>query len=281
MDIFNFYKDLFSPLVRRLASKWTVVGMSLLAIVLVLTLLVPNLQINPTQLKSVVTIGWTTSEGAPSTDYTFTGVGDSTPFQLALNALPTSGGKIQVVGSTTGVINFTSTVSRAINNVIIEGPGLGVTFSHDASTPLFSVGSQTGWVFRDISTDAGGITLAADTLLNNVTLGATHYVQKSATGVTGYPVYEGVTAGNITTTDLDAPTGRTATYVIAASNATALEKAQADYLCDGTADEVQINAAAALGLNIQLSQGTFYVDSDIIVDDTFTKVEQISVMKWK
>ncbi len=37
------------------------------------------------------------------------------------------------------------------------------------------------------------------------------------------------------------PTGRTASYVIAASDATAREKAQADVVCDGVADDVEIN----------------------------------------
>jgi hypothetical protein len=41
------------------------------------------------------------------------------------------------------------------------------------------------------------------------------------------------TFGTATATTLNAPTGRGATYVIAASNATATEKAQADYVCTG------------------------------------------------
>lgn len=57
---------------------------------------------------------------------------------------------------------------------------------------------------------------------------------------------------------------RTASLVVAASDAPALVKAQADYLCDGTNDEVQIQAAIdalpATGGKIQLSSGTFTVD---------------------
>jgi len=44
---------------------------------------------------------------------------------------------------------------------------------------------------------------------------------------------------------------RTATFVIAASDATAKSKAQADYRCDGVADEVQINLAIAALLGVQ------------------------------
>jgi len=40
-------------------------------------------------------------------------------------------------------------------------------------------------------------------------------------------------------------TGRAATSFVAASNASDKSKAQADYVCDGTADDVQIQAAIA------------------------------------
>lgn len=42
---------------------------------------------------------------------------------------------------------------------------------------------------------------------------------------------------------LTTPTGRTATYVVAASDAPTHVIAQADYVCDGTADDVEIQAA--------------------------------------
>jgi parallel beta-helix repeat protein len=74
---------------------------------------------------------------------------------------------------------------------------------------------------------------------------------------------------------INAPTGRTATYVIAASDAPANVKAQADYVCDGTADEVEINAAInalpagqaapviAGGGRIYLTEGIFHISSPI------------------
>ena len=60
------------------------------------------------------------------------------------------------------------------------------------------------------------------------------------------------------------PTGRSATYVIAASDAPAHVKAQADYVCDGTADDVQIQAvidavnASGIRGSVQLLGETFY-----------------------
>jgi hypothetical protein len=57
------------------------------------------------------------------------------------------------------------------------------------------------------------------------------------------------------------PTGRGATKVVASSTASDLQKAQADYVCDGTADEVQINLAIAAlpagGGKVVLTEGTF------------------------
>ena len=54
------------------------------------------------------------------------------------------------------------------------------------------------------------------------------------------------------------PTGRTASYVIAASNATATEKAQADVVCTGTADNTIWQAAITTGYsNISGTSGTY------------------------
>lgn len=62
------------------------------------------------------------------------------------------------------------------------------------------------------------------------------------------------------------------TLLVAASNATAKETDAADYVCDGTADEVQINAAiTALGSGrVLLSSGTFTVAATVVVADNIT-----------
>lgn len=63
---------------------------------------------------------------------------------------------------------------------------------------------------------------------------------------------------------------RTATVVVAASNASAMSKAQADRVCSGVADEVEINAAIAAlpasGGSIYLTEGTFKVSDTILMD---------------
>jgi len=68
---------------------------------------------------------------------------------------------------------------------------------------------------------------------------------------------------------LTAKIGRGATLTIAASDATALEKAQADYVATGANDDVVINAAIqslpATGGVVQLSSGSFSISSSINV----------------
>lgn len=61
--------------------------------------------------------------------------------------------------------------------------------------------------------------------------------------------------------------GRTATYTVAASDAPAHVKAQADYICDGIADEEEIqsaiSASPAGGGTVMLSAGTFNISAEI------------------
>ncbi len=63
------------------------------------------------------------------------------------------------------------------------------------------------------------------------------------------------------------PTGRAATKVVVASDADSQWTAQADFTCDGTADEVQIQAAIdalpSMGGTVLLSEGNFSIDDDI------------------
>lgn len=98
------------------------------------------------------------------------------------------------------------------------------------------------------------------------------YVPYAGTG--GLLSNESNFAYNATTNTLDvdnlsAPTGRGATYVIAASNATALEKAQADYVFTGVVatDTTQfqsiITSMPANGGLIKLTSGTFHISSAI------------------
>lgn len=120
--------------------------------------------------KASLTIGFVGTAYAVAPDYTVDGTDDNVQVQQALNALPTTGGRIVLYA---GNYDFGATVTRAINNVTIEGDGKGTYITNNAATALFSVGSQTGWIFRDFRTDAGYLTLYADTLVERVWNNAT------------------------------------------------------------------------------------------------------------
>jgi len=104
------------------------------------------------QQQVVITIG-TPLSAAGVADYTADGIADNIQFQAALNALPTNGGKLVILA---GDYNFSATVSRAINDVTIQGIGNSTYFAYNGASAIFSAGSQSNWVFRDFSTDAGG-----------------------------------------------------------------------------------------------------------------------------
>ncbi len=63
---------------------------------------------------------------------------------------------------------------------------------------------------------------------------------------------------------------RSAIFVVAASDSSALSKQQADYVCDGTDDQVEIQAAIdalpAVGGLVHLAEGTFYIGSTVFVN---------------
>lgn len=73
---------------------------------------------------------------------------------------------------------------------------------------------------------------------------------------------------------LDTAVGRTATYVVAASNAPAHVIAQADYTCDGTADNVQIQLALDA-----LTSGRTWIETVKLIGD-FTTAAALSVPSY-
>jgi lysophospholipase L1-like esterase len=101
------------------------------------------------------------------------GTADDVQWQAGLDA------GYKHIRGTSGTYTFATTVLKAVNDVIIESSM--ATFNYDSLTPLFSSGSQTGWTFRDLKTDAGGI--LGGCTLENVTLGTVYcYSIKGASG---------------------------------------------------------------------------------------------------
>jgi hypothetical protein len=132
---------------------------------------------------------------------------------------------------------------------------MSTTFS--GNSPDFTVGGN-GWTFSNISVNSGGISVGAYTyLFTNVQVGTTLYTERSPNS----SLVDGtanLTAATITTlsattanlTTLNAPTGRTASYVFATADALSSDKAQADQVLTGTADDVYVSAALTAGYKV-------------------------------
>lgn len=228
--------------------------------------------------KWEIRIGPVGVEAAGTADYTTDGVDDHVQVQAAVNALPAAGGRIQLLAGTY-VWGAGQTVTRAINNVTIEGVGRATYLTGDGVTALFSVGAQSNWVFRNLRTDAGGITDASSTMLwENVTAGATYYAYRTAnqafnstiaTGTSPFTVSSTTKVSNLNADTVDGyQSGRGATLTVAASDASAQEIAQADYVADGTADDVQIQAA--IDVVEALGFGSIYLTAGHFVGGTIT-----------
>jgi len=87
-------------------------------------------------------------------DYVCDGTADDVQVQAAVDALPSTGGLINLIG---GNFTFAATVSRDLDNVIIKGQGKCTYLANDGSTKLFSAGLRDGWGFHNLAVDAGGI----------------------------------------------------------------------------------------------------------------------------
>lgn len=237
-------------------------GIAVIIAVLLLTVL-PQAEIHLPPLtiggdEITLTIGVEKVYAAGTPDYTCDGVDDNVQLQQALDALPSGGGKLVILS---GQYNLSATPTRAINNVVIQGSGDATYITYNASSPVFTAGGND-WEFRNFRTDAGGVSTGSTTgwVVSDV---------KVSTTVVGLTV-------------------RSATFVVAASNTSQTNKAQADFVCDGTADDVQIQAAIdALPTNggsIVFTDGDFYCDDRIYPDQTQAQVFQgqgsATILHW-
>lgn len=247
--------------------KWTISFIALIAVIGI-----SGLQFDVVPKDSTQTIGQGTvvlkigtAEASAIVDYTCDGTDDNIQFQGALDALPANGGTIEILAGNYDFTNGT-TVTRALDNVTIIGTGRGTYITCDGVTAIFTAGGNN-WTIKDLRTDAGGLNMGATTgwSWENVTINADYYAYRTPRATT-------------TGADWEIPTGRGATYVVAASDAPAQVKAQADYICDGTNDQVEIQAAIdacpATGGVVELSTGTFSVVPSINIDSGITVIGQ-------
>ena len=115
-----------------------------------------------------------------SADYVCDGVNDSVEIQQAVDALPTQGGKITIYA---GTYSLTHAISRAIDNVCIEGVGRGTYLTFDGLTMVLSAGAQRGWSFNDLWVDAGGVGVssAVEWSMNNIWIGNSYIARRADT----------------------------------------------------------------------------------------------------
>lgn len=208
--------------------------------------------------KWVITLG-TEAYAIGVADYTCTGVNDNVQFQAAMNALPASGGRLEVLG---GTYSFAATVTRAIGNITINGIGAGTYITFNAVNPIFTAGGNN-WVISNLRTDAGGINMGATTgwIWWNVNNGTTAYDYRNPSNsiVAGVITSTNQTATEGTFTTLKAPSGRGSTIKIAPYNATATEIAQADVklqgASSGSTDDVLIQPYILAGYHVEFATG--------------------------
>jgi hypothetical protein len=220
---------------------------------------------NPvSQFVDAITIGPDTAEAAGVADYTCDGTNDNVQFQLAMNTLPASGGKLTVLA---GTYSFSATVTRAIDNISIEGMGLSSYFTYNAADPIFTAGGNN-WSFSNLKTDAGGINVGITTgwCMGNVTLGSVVYGLR--TSASENIVDNGRDLGDATTPMVAKvyASGLAAGLKPAATDATNLV-----WLCDGTDDNVQIQAAidavtTARGI-VQLVGASFTIGATVVLKE--------------
>lgn len=249
--------------------------------------------------EKVITLGHI-AYAAGSVDYMYDGIDDDVQFQAALDALPATGGRLVDVSAVQK--NFSATVTRAIDNVTISGSGQGSYFVNDGGTALFTAGGNN-WKLSDIRTDAGGITMGVTTgwqwinvndgsgtvydlrtPAGSIVNGAFTASSVTDSGLTsGRIPYAGVggllgDSSNLTFDGSSLQVGganvtRSATYVVAASDAPAHVKAQADYAGDGVDDQVQIQAAIdalTAGGGIILLDGNYSTRASIVLSSNIT-----------
>jgi hypothetical protein len=125
----------------------------------------------------------------------------------------------------------------------------GFTYSNNILTIQQNQGKSDLSVLINTMTGITATTISATTYLNL----PTDIRVTGGTYSSGTTIFTNNTGGTFSVN-----TNGTPFYTVAASNSPITLKNRADYVCDGTADESEINTALALG-NVQLVEGTYNI----------------------
>jgi hypothetical protein len=177
------------------------------------------------------------------------------------------------VGHSDDVATYDSGSSSWLFNTPVEGT---TVWNQTSNSYVFYDGAA--WVdwegkisFDEIpdGTNYGKVRTVPVTQLNSAGNANTVLLRESTGG------YADTTYGKVTNDHLDYIRHRSVTLVVAASDSSTAGKESADYVCDGTADEVEINAAITVlnglgGGKLVLLEGTYVLASEIDVVDNIT-----------
>lgn len=173
--------------------------------------------------------------------------------QNALDSLPADyGGTVYIWW---GDYQFNSQVLRAIDNVIIQGVGAATHIDLNGSTPVFSAGTQSNWLFKNISVDAGGVTDddgLVDDSDNN------YRVEMWVNGVWTHDIGSGVGGGGNCTEVIKTVTGDSGSY--SASD------------CDGS---IQIAGGSGLVSGVSGAVLTMSADATLTRDTEWDTIGEI------
>lgn len=119
---------------------------------------------NKGAMAATIVVAASDSLNKAAANYVCDGVADNVEIQAAIDALPVGGGKVVLLE---GTYVFAATVTRAIDNITIQGQGRSTYISYDDATAIFNSGAQDRWMFKNFATDAGGITTTASCVIDN------------------------------------------------------------------------------------------------------------------
>ena len=202
---------------------------------------------------------------ASKVDYTIDGVVGTTITQQANGQLPSSIGDLYASSADATVIASirlvnTNTSAEAVNlyltpsggtarRIIPKDLSLGVDYSLVYDGKKIEVYNDSGELLYNVA----GLTSADSPQFAGIELG--HATDTTLSRVSAGKV--GV-EGNVIT--------RSNTYFVAANDAPASVKAQADATCDGTDDHTEVLAGLAAGKDVKCSEGTFNFEQSIALD---------------
>ncbi len=152
---------------------------------------------------------------------------------------------------------FTTTLSSGINNSQTTMPLTATT------GPGGALGTAGTWRFI-----LGRETAAPEIVTGSSRSGSTVTIVRAQGGTAAASWPSGTTVAlTLTEQSVKALAGQASSYVVAASDAPTYAKDRADVVCDGTADQTDINAAFATvgaGGTVTLTQGTFSLAAPVI-----------------